>query len=188
MNSKSHILSAIKNIDIEETELPEKYAWTFAGDLLDSFSKALKSVGGEFIKCENFNSALETALSLIDEKSNSFNGFEFPLQTKWSPQEWNDLDFTIVSGKFGVAENGAVWVSEMDLPDRVLPFICKHLILLIPTDKMVSTMHEAYDKIQKDDYGYGVFISGPSKTADIEQSLVIGAHGPLAMTVISFDK
>ena len=82
-----------------------------------------------------------------------------------------------------VAENGAVWLSEDQLQVRVLPFICQHLAVLVNQKDIVHNMHEAYDKIGSSVYGYGAFIAGPSKTADIEQSLVLGAHGPRGMTV-----
>jgi L-lactate dehydrogenase complex protein LldG len=70
---------------------------------------------------------------------------------------------------------------------RVLPFICQHLAVLLQKKDLVSSMHEAYDVIGNADYGFGVFIAGPSKTADIEQSLVLGAHGPKSMTVFLID-
>ncbi|MGV3505454.1 MAG: LutC/YkgG family protein [Adhaeribacter sp.] len=88
------------------------------------------------------------------------------------------LELAVVAGSLAVAENGAVWVSEKDLPTRVLPFICEHLVLVVHRHQLVGTMHEAYDRLQVNQDGYGVFIAGPSRTADIEQSLVIGAHGP----------
>lgn len=87
-----------------------------------------------------------------------------------------------IDGDFGVAENGAIWLSEEALPHRVAPFICQHLVINVK--KIVPHMHAAYEELGKVNSGFGLFLSGPSKTADIEQSLVIGAHGARSLTVV----
>jgi L-lactate dehydrogenase complex protein LldG len=101
-----------------------------------------------------------------------------------TPASLSDVEVGIIEAKMGVAENGAVWVTEEELKVRALPFICEHLVALVKEEDIVSNMHEAYERIREGDYGFGVFIAGPSKTADIEQSLVLGAHGPKTMTVL----
>jgi L-lactate dehydrogenase complex protein LldG len=87
-----------------------------------------------------------------------------------------------IDGEFGVAENGAIWLLEEALPHRVAPFICQHLVINVK--KIVPHMHAAYEELGKVNSGFGLFLSGPSKTADIEQSLVIGAHGARSLTVV----
>jgi L-lactate dehydrogenase complex protein LldG len=82
-----------------------------------------------------------------------------------------------------VAENGAVWLSDEVMGQRVIPYICQHLGVVVRAESIVPTLHEAYDIIGEGTYGFGGFIAGPSKTADIEQALVLGAHGPLSMAV-----
>jgi L-lactate dehydrogenase complex protein LldG len=56
-------------------------------------------------------------------------------------------------------------------------------VLIVPADQIVHNMHQAYDRLQFNEPSYRLFISGPSKTADIEQSLVIGAQGPRSLVV-----
>ena len=94
-----------------------------------------------------------------------------------------DVDLAIIPAHFGVAENGAMWVSDSLIKYRVLPFITQQLAVVVNKKDIVYNMHQAYERIAGTNYEFGVFIAGPSKTADIEQSLVLGAHGPKGMTI-----
>jgi L-lactate dehydrogenase complex protein LldG len=98
-------------------------------------------------------------------------------------EELEKIGYVFIKGLLAVAENGAIWVTEKELVNRLLPFICEHLVIVVNGSDIVPHMHEAYQRIKIDEVGYGAFIAGPSKTADIEQSLVIGAHGPISMKV-----
>ncbi len=97
--------------------------------------------------------------------------------------ELEKLEKVYIKSSLAVAENGAVWITESQMKNRLLPFISQNLILVINKEDIVDTMHDAYNKIDTTKGEFGVFIAGPSKTADIEQSLVIGAHGARTTTV-----
>jgi L-lactate dehydrogenase complex protein LldG len=99
------------------------------------------------------------------------------------PHTLEDVDVTLVQGQFGVAENAAVWIQENSPTLRASLFICQHLVILLPERDIIDNMHKAYERIGSFSPGFGVFVSGPSKTADIEQSLVIGAHGARSATL-----
>ena len=94
------------------------------------------------------------------------------------------LDVLVCPGELGVAENGAVWLGESAMGPRAAPFLTQHLVLVLDRSAIVADMHAAYDRLDVAREGYGVFVAGPSKTADIEQMLVIGAHGPRSLTVL----
>ena len=97
--------------------------------------------------------------------------------------ELEALDTCYIRAELGVAENGAMWISEKQMVNRLLPFICQHLVIVLNPLDVVNNMHEAYQRIDTLKSGFGVFIAGPSKTADIEQNLVIGAHGARSLRV-----
>ena len=99
-----------------------------------------------------------------------------------APHALASLDLFVCRAVLGVAENGAVWLPESHLGARAAPFLAPHVAVVLSRSAVVATMHDAYRQLDAAE-GFGVFVAGPSKTADIEQSLVVGAHGPLSLTV-----
>jgi L-lactate dehydrogenase complex protein LldG len=99
------------------------------------------------------------------------------------PHALEGIGLAVLAGAFAVAENGAVWVPTAGLRHRGVFVVAEHLALVVPAAEVVPDLHEAYRRIAFPGAGFGTFIAGPSKTADIEQALVIGAHGPRSCTV-----
>ena len=100
-----------------------------------------------------------------------------------SPQALNNTDVGVIRGMFGVAENGCIWIPQQ-MVEKAVCFISENLVILLKKSEIVNNMHEAYKRIEFNDYGYGTFISGPSKTADIAQVLVMGAQAARSATVV----
>ena len=102
-------------------------------------------------------------------------------------RDLNGTDVGIIRGEFGVAENACVWIPQT-MKEKAVCFISENLVILLPKSQIVNNMHEAYSRIKFNDYGYGTFISGPSKTADIAQVLVMGAQAARSATVLLLDE
>lgn len=100
-----------------------------------------------------------------------------------TPQDLDGTDVSVVEGTIGCAENACVWIPQT-MVQRAVCFICEYLIIILDKKNIVNNMHEAYANIEMPDMGFGGFISGPSKTADIEQSLVYGAQSSCGVTII----
>ncbi|MEO1260325.1 MAG: LUD domain-containing protein [Bacteroidota bacterium] len=95
-----------------------------------------------------------------------------------------NIDLAIFRSPLGVAENGAIWLTEEISHHRIVPFITQHLLVVLSPENIVPTMHEAYENLPVAETGFGVFVAGPSKTADIEQSLVVGAQGARSLGIL----
>lgn len=190
MSSKDDILARIRQNTKTKYDMPDlKLDAIEYADKQQTFEESLKTGGGEIyilqpdedvnaVILRLYPEAKRIASNLKDITCASFNPDDLE-----DPRDLNGTDLAIVKGEFGVAENAAVWLPKQTRHKAVY-FISNALVILLDKTEIVNNMNEAYDRIKDAVYDYGVFMSGPSKTADIEQALVFGAHGPIRVTVV----
>ena len=191
MSSRASILEKIKqNQPSAVNELP---SLTFLGldafDILEKYKTVLKSIGGDFVEVKNYDAIIDYVKKnyLLGKRMiTTIPEMAEIAATDWfnnDPHTLEDVELTLIKAHFGVAENSALWVTDDILGQRVSVFIPQYLAIVVNKQDIVATMHQAYERIGNQEYGFGTFIAGPSKTADIEQSLVLGAHGARGLTV-----
>jgi len=191
MSNRENILAAVKNSQpafVAAPLIPDFVQERV--NLVEKYGTVLSSIGGKVY-------LIETQEQVVDILQTDFFGpakrvvsnlgylsaMAEPYSGDANPHSFKNVDLFVLESRLAVAENGAVWVTDHEMPQRALPFITQHLAVIVHKNNIVASMHEAYQKIADIDYGFATFIAGPSKTADIEQSLVLGAHGARTMTV-----
>ncbi|MET3980477.1 L-lactate dehydrogenase complex protein LldG [Mucilaginibacter sp. UYP25] len=194
MTTREKILADVRKNQPPLVAAPDIAVWenkvqANAATILETFKTVAGNVGGKVISVKSIfeikpfldilpgTRALTTVPGLFDfaDDAASFAGA--------TPHELENVELAILQAEFGVAENSALWVTERQMGTRVLPFICQHLAFVVSAADIVPDMHAAYLRTQGTDHGFASFIAGPSKTADIEQSLVLGAHGPRSLMI-----
>ena len=192
MSSKADILAAIRKHNIAPQELPSlDQPWIQYRDRAQHFTEVLTSIGARVVPLRDIGEVqrdLDTHDLYVDAKQicslvPGIARANVDLNAIADPHELEAIDFAVLPAEFAVAENGAVWVTDAAVKHRALYFICQHLAFVVPRDQILNNMHEAYERLSFTERRFGAFIAGPSKTADIEQSLVIGAHGPKSTVV-----
>ena len=195
MTSRASILEKIRlNQPSVVSALPNL---TFLGldtfDNLETYKVVLKSIGGDFVEVKDYEAIINfVKKNYATEKRiiTTIPELAVIASLDWfndDPHTLEDVELTIVKAHFGVAENSALWVTDDILGHRVATFIPQYLAIIVNKNNIVATMHQAYERIGNQEYGFGTFIAGPSKTADIEQSLVLGAHGARGLMVFLMD-
>ena len=201
MSSKEDILKKYRANIRERYDMPDLSdirATTYPEPVVQFISMS-KSVGGQVIEVDPGRDVNTLIRELYpDAKEIASNLPEITIATRnpdtvGRARDLNGTDVGIIRGMFGVAENGCIWIPQQ-MKEKAVCFISENLVILLPKSQIVNNMHEAYRRIdshdaksgidQFDAYGYGTFISGPSKTADIAQVLVMGAQAARSVTIL----
>jgi L-lactate dehydrogenase complex protein LldG len=192
MKARDAVLGALRAQSLPKVELPALTGdWIHYPDLVGQFGAALGRAAGTLVElpggADLASSVAELAVVRRAQRWCSFveqvpGKSALPIE----PHGFSDVDVVLVAAEFGVAENGAVWIDERQVPERAGLFLAQHLVVLLRRAELVAHLHHAYTRLgaRLGQKGYGCFISGPSKTADIEQALVVGAHGPRSLTLV----
>ena len=187
MTSREKILANIATNKPSLVTLPN--VPIFEGDgSIERFKTVLESIGGRAVEIASkadCQEAIDMHYSDIENVASNIIKASIEINLDTPKEVLEHVDLAVIQGEIGVAENGTIWVPESNMINRALPFITQHLVLILDKNNIVANMHQAYDKLEGVGK-YGVFIAGPSKTADIEQSLVIGAHGARSMMVLIY--
>lgn len=157
-------------------------------DPLAQFVTMSKTVGGQVVEIaegQDINAKIRELFPDAKEIASNLPEVTIATRNPDTVEQTSDLNGTdvgVIQGVFGVAENGCIWIPQT-MKEKAVCFISENLVILLKRTEIVNNMHEAYRRIEFNDYGYGSFISGPSKTADIAQVLVMGAQAARSVTV-----
>lgn len=159
-------------------------------DPYQQFAEMTKTVGGRIVEARKTDDLNQIIRNLYPDAKVFACNLPYISIAQRNPdtvaeaQDLNGTDVGIVEGQLGVAENACIWVPQT-MKEKAVCFISEYLVIILDKQNVVNNMHEAYRRIEMDPrYNFGTFISGPSKTADIEQALVMGAQAARGVTVL----
>ncbi len=196
MNARENILARLRKNTHESYEKPNLdnlYPITYPDPVAEFIQKTTTVAGARLIELqedEPLNDAIRKAYPDAKIVASNLAGVEAQLNpdTVAEAQELMKVDVGVVEGRIGVAENACVWIPQT-MKEKAVCFASEQLVVVLRREGIVNNMHEAYQRIAASSdyfqqYKFGTFISGPSKTADIESALVYGAQAARGLTVI----
>lgn len=161
--------------------VPEQRTVVETRDLETQFVEALQEAGGELI-------GVDALPQLVATRRAAGVLTSLGVESGLAPVTKLDLDgvpWLAATARRRIAWPGTLWVDFDDLDSRAQLVLPEGLVLLVPAVELVGTLDEHYELMAADAMPRcGTFVTGPSKTADIEQALVFGAHGPRRLLVL----
>jgi L-lactate dehydrogenase complex protein LldG len=170
--------------------LPEVPGFPDEGEpILPYFRRQLEAMGGRSFEVSDVAAARAKVAELFPTAKVVCSAApEVPgtrrIQDARDPHELNDVDVGVVRSPLGVAEAGAIWLTQDSLVVNALAVLSQHLVVLLDPGAIVDTMHDAYGRLDLAASPYGVFLAGPSATGDIEGVIIHGAQGARSLTVL----
>ena len=196
MSSKEEILQRLRKNTRETYDMPDLSQLkpiTFADPVAEFIQKTTTTAGAKLIEMKadkNLNDMVHQAYPDAKVVASNMPGVDADVNpdTVSDAKELMKVDVGVIEGYIGVAENACIWIPQQT-KEKAVCFASQQLVIVLSRDAIVSNMHEAYERIAASkeyfqEYKFGTFISGPSKTADIESALVYGAQAARGVTVV----
>ena len=195
MSSREEILQRLRTNTRETYDKPDLSQLkpiTYADPVAEFISKTTTTAGARLIEIkadDNLNDIVHQAYPDAKVVASNMPGVEAAINPDTaSAQELMKVDVGVIEGCIGVAENACIWIPQQ-MKEKAICFASQQLVIVLRRDAIVNNMHEAYERIVASkeyfqEYKFGTFISGPSKTADIESALVYGAQAARGVTVV----
>jgi L-lactate dehydrogenase complex protein LldG len=204
---KEQILKKIRKALLEKRDNPypnleEMPLYPETDEMLEvMFAEELTKVSGTFVYCESEISFIENILQLAEEKKwrkiycwepalqDLLKTYEYPFYATDKDFELAEVGLTLCDAL--IARNGSVLLSNGSLAGRRLSIYPHQHVVVAYASQLVLDLKDAF-KLIKEKYGNNIptmlsVTTGPSRTADIEKTLVLGAHGPKELFVFLLD-
>jgi L-lactate dehydrogenase complex protein LldG len=190
MSARDEILARIRTRQPEGRPLPALPLFpTAPGAPLDTFKAALGRMGGKWAElpagraCDEWIAASYPDAKVVCSAAVECKGTR-AIDSVMAPAELHDVDVGVVRAVFGVAETGSLWLNDTAFIWSALAFLSQHLVVLLDPSKIVPGLQDAYRAVEYFEVRYGILMTGPSATADIEGVLIHGAQGVRTLTVV----
>ena len=199
MSAREKILERLRQNTREAYDMPDLTGLkpiTYSDPVEEFKTKTTTTAGAQLVEMkagDDLNAIVRQAYPDAKVIASNLPGVEAQLNpdTVGEAQELERVDVGVIAGTIGVAENACIWIPQT-MKEKAVCFASDRLVIVVHRSDIVNNMHEAYDHIAASQeyfvqYKFGTFISGPSKTADIESALVYGAQAARGVTVVLAD-